>query len=153
MNATVVLVPHVFARNNDDRVISKKIYERVRYKRRVKLISNKYNPEELKGLIGQFELLISSRMHPIIHAISMCTPVIGIDYNFKVEELMRRIGLESGVCHIVNWNYADLISKTNDMYSAREKIRKILITESKVMQNYALSNAKLIMNYLESEVQ
>ena len=149
LNATVVLVPHVFARNNDDRIICKKIYRRVKCKSKLCLITNEYTPEELKGIIGQFDLFISSRMHPVIHAISMCTPVIGIDYTFKVEELMRRVSQERGVCHITNLDYKELSSKIDAIYFAREKITETLRLKSKVMQNYAYSNAKLITAYLK----
>ena len=152
LDATVVLVPHVFGpRENDDRIIAGKISHRVPHKHNLKSITNEYTPEELKGIIGQFDLFISTRMHPLIHAISMCTPVIGIDYTFKTGELMKRVGQERRACHIRNLDYNELISKIDATYSARDKVRETLRIKSKVMQKYAFSNAKLIKSFIRMD--
>lgn len=152
LNATVVLVPHVFerARNNDDRIMGKKIQQRVEHKNKIKLITQEYKAEELKGIIGQLDLLISSRMHPIIHAISMHTPVVAIDYTFKAKELMKRVGQQEYVCHITTVNYKELRSKIGNAYHNRGKIRKTLKTRSKILEKQASLNAKLIIDLVQS---
>ena len=152
LGATVVLVPHVFGPGeNDDRIIARKISCRVPYKHNLKLITGEYTPEELKGIIGQFDLFVSTRMHPLIHAISMGTPTIGIDYTFKTKELMKRVGQERRAFHIMNLDYNELISKIDETYSAKDEIRETQKIESKVMQKYALSNAKLIKDLIRME--
>ncbi len=146
-DAEVVLFPHVFGpRRNDDRIIGKKIFERVGYEHKLKLIMNEYKPEELKGIIGQFDLLISTRMHPVIHAISMHTPVVGVDYTFKMKELMKAVAQQQYLCNIATLDYNKLKSRIDHAYNARDKIRNTLKTKSKVLQERALLNAKLIMD-------
>lgn len=148
--ATVVLVPHVFGpRHNDDRVMARKIFSEVKYKRNLKLISREYTPEEVKKIIGQFDLFISTRMHPLIHAISMCTPVIGIDYTFKTRELMKRVGQRQAACHIRNLDFDELVCKIDTVYSARDQIRKSLKAKSKMMEKYALLNFRSIAEFAE----
>jgi len=82
INGVAGLVPNQFGprRKDDDRAINQVVYQRVMNKHRVKLIRNEYTPEELKRIIGQFDLLISGRIHPIIHAFFMGVPSVGIDY-------------------------------------------------------------------------
>lgn len=147
LDATIVLLPHVFApRGLDDRIIGEKILQVVKHKNKIKLITREYEAGELKGIIGQLDLLISSRMHPIIHAISMHTPVIGIDYTFKTTELMKRVNLQDYICHITTVSYEELKSKIEKAYRNREKIREILKTKSETLEKQAFLNAKLIID-------
>lgn len=146
LDATVILLPHVFApRAFDDRIIGEKILQRVGRKNKVKLITQVYEAEELKGIIGQLDLLVSPRMHPIIHAISMQTPVVGIDYTFKTTELMKRVDQQEYVCDINTVDYEELKSKIDNAYLNRDKIRKTLKTRSEKLEKQAFLNARLIM--------
>ena len=145
LNATVLLLSHVFGPTSyDDRIIGERVLQRVRNKERIKLIRREYEAEELKGIIGQLDLLISTRMHPIIHAISMHTPVVGIGYTFKVSELMKRVDQQKYVCHITTLTYHELKSKIDNAFYNREKIRKTLKTKSEMLEDQAFLNAKLI---------
>ena len=147
LDATIVLLPHVFApRGLDDRIIGEKILQLVKHKSKIKLITQEYEAGELKGIIGQLDLLISSRMHPIIHAISMHTPVVGIDYTFKATELMKRVNLQEYLCHIDSVDYGELKSKIEKAYHNRQKIREILKTKSEMLEKRAFFNVKLIMD-------
>lgn len=152
LNATVVLVPHVFDPNNDDRVIAKEILRRVSargYGHQLKLITGEYTPEELKGIIGMFDLFISTRMHPLIHAVSTCTPAIGIDYTFKTKELMRRVDQEEATCKIDIMDYDELISKIDAAYSSIDEIREKLKIKSKEMRDCAMFSFEQILTLLE----
>lgn len=152
LNATVILVPHVFERRtkNDDRIINRKIRQRIGHNGNIKFITREYEPEELKGIIGQLDLLVSTRMHPMIHAISMHTPVVGIDYTFKATELMKRAGQQEYVCHVTTVTSKELESRIDKAYRNRDKIRKTLSTKSKILKKHASLNAKLIADLFQS---
>jgi polysaccharide pyruvyl transferase WcaK-like protein len=149
LEADVVLIPHVFATGNDDRTVCKQIQQKINRKDKLFMINHEYSPEEFKGIIGQVDFLISFRMHPVIHSISMGTPVIAIDYTFKASELMRRINQENLVCHITSIEYKELISKIEAAYSNRVEIAKKMRIQSKVMQKHAYSNAVIMMEHLK----
>lgn len=151
LNATVILLPHVFEwrTKNDDRIINERILQRVGHKKKIKQITQEYGPEELRAIIGRLDLLVSTRMHPIIHAISMHTPVVGIDYTFKTTELMKRVDQQQYVCQIATVDYDELKSKICNAYNNRNKIRQILKEKSKIMRKQAFLNAKLIMGFAE----
>jgi len=83
LNADILLIPHVLVPNYDDRIISGKLYERVKNKNMVKLITGEYMADELKGIIGVCDMFIGCRMHSTIASTSMSVPTIAIVYGHK----------------------------------------------------------------------
>lgn len=145
LNATVVLLVHVSSKSAAyDELLSKDICQLVKHKNKVKLINNEYTYRELKGLIGQFDLFISSRMHPVIHALSMHVPVVAIDYTFKARGIMEMVGLDGFVCDLKTLSVRELTSKIDVAYSSRDKIRRDLGSSMKVIRERAMYNAKLL---------
>jgi len=152
LGATVLFVPHTFnPRGQDDRTIAKEILSKVTRKDKVKLITTDRTPEELKGIIGQLNLFITTRQHPLIHSTSMHVPTIAIDYTFRMQELMRRLGQENLICDIKTLDYNRLTSKINAAYSTEDRIKKDLIYKTKILQKYAAKNANLIKALLSKE--
>jgi len=74
-NVDVVLIPNEISRKvggYDDIFVCKKIYSKVYHKDKLKIITKNYNAEQIKGIIGNFDLLISSRYHsPVVAGYSM----------------------------------------------------------------------------------
>ena len=136
---------------NDDRAINRVVYQKVANKTRVKLLHNEYTPEELKGIIGQFDLFISGRMHPLIHAICMSVPSIGIDYDHKIRALMNMLGQEKYVCHVKTLSFDELKLKINDAYSAKDFIADQLKPKVKIMKRKAKLNAVLVKALLKNK--
>ena len=48
---------------------------------------------EYKAVTGRLRLLISSRMHPLIFAVAMGTPVVGMAYNGKFDGMFQMLGM------------------------------------------------------------
>ena len=147
LDATVVLIPHVFGPGDeDDRKIARKVYQKVKCKSNTKLIKNEYSPGEMKAIIGQFDLLIATRMHPLIVGTSMHVPSIGIYYSFKVPQMMKRLGQKGRVCPIraLDESIYRLIDTT---YSNKDKIRTDLASKIKILQKYSLRNAELLKSF------
>jgi polysaccharide pyruvyl transferase WcaK-like protein len=63
LNVSIIMVPHVYTTELDDRVAINKIFREVKNKSKVKIIKNEYTPQELKGIIGLCDLFIGTRMH------------------------------------------------------------------------------------------
>lgn len=157
LGATVVLLPHVFEadRCNDDREIARKIYETVRNKQKCKLITGEYSPQELKGIIGLFDLFISTRMHPLIHAISMGVPTIAIDYNIKQIELMKMVGQNDQVISVRSLNepgaLEQMASKIWKTFNDRKRISIELATRANMLESRALINERMLHDLLEKQ--
>lgn len=87
-NSRIVFVPHVLSHGLNDKKIAEMILGRMSGKQSATII-DELNPTKVKYVISKLDLLISPRMHPIIHALSVGVPVIGVDYNNKTREVMK----------------------------------------------------------------
>lgn len=101
-NFDVWIIPHVFGPRdeNKDHLLAQEIYEELKkwYGDRIHL-TGKVEVEVIKKIIGTLDLLITSRMHPGIHALSMGVPVIALQYSFKMREVYS---LSNGTWEVVD---------------------------------------------------
>jgi len=146
LHATVILIPHSYGpgKTADDRTIIETIYLKLKNKNNVDSISGFYTSEEMKGLIGELDLLIATRMHPLVDAISMCVPCIGIDYDHKSYGLMESMGLEDYLIHIQNADLNGLIRTIDEAYSKRFWIKRKVNSKLEIMKKRAMHNAELV---------
>jgi polysaccharide pyruvyl transferase WcaK-like protein len=81
-HADIVFIPHCIehTRNNDDRIVGRDIVKKMESKSNVKVITNEYSPQELKGLIEQFDIFVGDRVHALISALSMNVPCCVLAY-------------------------------------------------------------------------
>lgn len=151
LNATIVFIPHVIEKGSDDRIAADDIYNLVKNRYKIIRIKNEYTPEEFKGMIGQCDLFIGSRMHPTIASTSMYVPTIAITHSHKAYGIIgKMVGQEKYVLHINQLNYVTLISIINDAWYNRTEIKKDLESNIKVVKERALLNGKLVKELLDS---
>lgn len=55
-------------------------------------MNEKYNTEEFLSIIGNFDLLIGMRLHALVFAAVMQTPLLAISYDPKVDSFVNAIG-------------------------------------------------------------
>ena len=153
LDATVIFIPHCigFDEDLDDRIVAKDIFQMVKNKDRVKVITTEYGPNELKGLIGQFDLFIGERLHSVINAMSMCVPSVVISWSSDQRlGIIKMLGQENAICYVENSNADALLSKINDIWSKRDRIKKDLRSQTEIMKERAMLNGKLLKELLES---
>ena len=153
LDATVVFMPHCigFAKELDDRIVAKDIFQMCKNKNKVKVITNEYGADELKGLIGQFDLFVGERIHSVINAMSMCVPSIAMSYSTDQRlGIIKMVGQENAICYVENLNANALLSKISDIWSKRNRIRKDLKSQTKIIEERAMLNGKLLKELLES---
>ena len=151
LNATILMIPHVYTREDDDRIVINEIFDEVKNKSKVKIIKNEYTPQELKGIIGQCDLFIGARMHATIASTSMLVPTIGIAYSHKMYGIIgEMLGQEKYVLDIKELDYESLIWKINDAWENREKIKKELEMQIPMIKEKAMLNGKLVKELLDS---
>lgn len=56
------------------------------------LLNGKYNTEEFLSIIGNFDLLIGMRLHALVFAAVMQTPLLAVSYDPKVDSFVNAIG-------------------------------------------------------------
>lgn len=155
MGASVLLIPHVIVPKDyskgekDGRVIAEAIHRLVLNKGKVIPISGEYTAQEMKGIIGQCDLLVSLKMHPCIAAVSQCVPTIAIGSHQKFQGIMRMLGQERWVCDRVSDE--DVIARIDDAWIHREEIREELKAKQETLREGALFNARLVKQLLEPD--
>lgn len=151
LNATIIMIPHVYTGNDDDRIAINRIFRKVKNKSNVKIIKNEYTPQELKGIIGECDLFIGARMHATIASTSMLIPTVGIAYSHKMHGIIgEMLGQEKYVLDIKELDYESLISTTNDAWENREEIKKELEIKIPMVKERAMLNGKLVKELLDS---
>ncbi len=97
LDTRVVVLPHeiksAITRSPDDRFLCELVAKQAQRPGLVAPILGEHTPEHLKAIIGQFELLIGSRFHSLIAAVSQEVPAIALGWSHKYEELMNDVGL------------------------------------------------------------
>lgn len=163
MNATVLLIPHeiypqkikIVIRDTkeiggDDRVAINETFAKVKNKSKIIPIISEYKVDELKGLIGECDLFIGARMHSTVAAISMYVPTIAISYSHKYETSLGMVGLENYICDYRTITYDELITKINEVWANRGKIREKLIRDVTVLNESRWISGELVKELLES---
>jgi polysaccharide pyruvyl transferase WcaK-like protein len=151
LKATIIMIPHVYTPNDDDRVAIDRIFHKVKDKSKVEIIKNEYTPQELKGIIGQCDLFIGARMHATIASTSMLVPTVGIAYSHKMHGIIgKMLGQEKYVLYIRELKYEGLISTVNDAWENREKIKKELEMKIPMVKEKAMLNGKLVKELFDS---
>jgi colanic acid/amylovoran biosynthesis protein len=122
------LVPHTWAEPGNvesDNGASAELRDRfsAAEKSRVRMVASEYDQHEIKGVIGQCDFFVGSRMHSCIAALSQGIPCVGIAYSMKFHGVFESVGVGD---HIVDARRSDnhnALVTTLDLFARREEIR------------------------------
>jgi polysaccharide pyruvyl transferase WcaK-like protein len=156
VKAKVVFIPHCIEpyHNRDDRVVARDIYAVMKNKHRVHLLTKEYSPGKLKGLMGEFDLLISSRIHAAIGALSMGVPscVLASPSDRRAHGLIGKMFKQTEwIYNVNNLDAEKLTTRIADLLSNSDEIREDLISINKSLKESAKLNGKLLKNLLASK--
>jgi polysaccharide pyruvyl transferase CsaB len=127
----VLMIP--FHYNEDIRLIDE-IEEKSEF--HIASIKNKMTPAELYEEISKLDLLVGSRLHSLIFAVSAEIPITAVSYDPKVEYFMKSIG-ETSVCDITDMDseiiVKDILKKlgTDVEYKAKKEVLKKTLEKNK----------------------
>jgi len=157
-NSTILFIPHSVEpyRYRDDRIVAEDIYNAMVNKHAARLINKEYSPEELKGLIGQLNLLISARVHAVISALSMRVPscVITRSWDRRAHNIIgKMMKQEKWIYNVENLNADKLFALITDLLGASSKIRKDLPFIVNSVREKALLNGRLLKALLNSRLK
>jgi colanic acid/amylovoran biosynthesis protein len=152
-NVDILLIPHVLIPGENDKEVLTNIASNVKRTERVHIVKGEYTPSELKGLIGSCTLLVSSRFHPVIHAVSMGVVPITIAYSHKMPSFMTQLGISRYCLSIEDLTLKKLIYWFENAWENRLKISSELIFKSKEMKSLAMVNFDLIKSLFITKVK
>lgn len=155
---TIVFVPHCVQRSlqKDDRNVAKQIYNLTAKKHNVVVLTEEFSPAELKGLIGVFDVFIGSRVHSVLNALSIGVPSITLSQSSD----RRAYGLIGGMFKQEEWIYEieglnsdKLLLIITELVRHRHKLRRKLALQTKVAEEKALLNGKLLKALVDSHMK
>ncbi len=149
LNATIILIPHVYTEDSDDRTVIENIFDKLKDKSTVYCIKDEYSPEDLKGIIGLADLFIGMRMHALIAATSQCIPTVSIAYSHKTYGIIgEMLGQNNYILDIKNLDYESLTSKISEAWENRNLIKNDLSKKIPEIKNKAKLNGELFKKFI-----
>lgn len=131
----VFFLPHYISGfEYDDFEISKLILENMKNKEHVSILKIG-SLEEFKLLINQMDLLISSKMHPAVLAVSGYVPAITIVYDHKQTGFFKDLGMSEYAVRLQDASGKELFCKIASAWSEREKMKALLAARVPKMQD------------------
>ena len=77
----------------DDVAAAKDILALMRRQEGATILNRVFTPSQMKGIMGVLDLCLVTRMHACIFSTGIFTPTASINYQFKLKEYMRLMGL------------------------------------------------------------
>jgi polysaccharide pyruvyl transferase WcaK-like protein len=100
-NATLVLIPHEITAADrpkvDDRYLCGLIELSLANPHQCVSITENYSSDQMKSVIGHLDMVIGSRFHSLVFALSSSVPVVAVGWAHKYSELMELFGLQGNV--------------------------------------------------------
>ena len=86
------------------------------------------DPRLYKAVLGQASLIVSARMHPLILAAAMGTPLVGLSYNMKFEGLFQLLGAAAQPLQLDHfpdrWGSRELLVEAEAALGGGDKLRQ-----------------------------
>ncbi|HFL3828643.1 TPA: polysaccharide pyruvyl transferase CsaB [Clostridioides difficile] len=141
----VILIPMHYP---EDLSVSKDILNKVN-KEGCYILSNKYNVEDIMGVIKRLEIIVAMRLHSLIYAATQGIPMVGIVYDPKIEGFLKSIDMEH-MCSVEHIEYNQLIENIDYIWENRAELKDKLIEQNEKMRNEALKNIDMALGLLKS---
>jgi colanic acid/amylovoran biosynthesis protein len=129
LGGSVLLVPHEINPpyyGPDDRSAADRLLERMGRPAWIYSIRGDYDPSRLKGLIGECDALVASRMHAAIAGLSSGIPTLLMAWSHKYAGLMEEVGLDDCV-----WDQhgpaGSLVGHFERLWRRRDTVRRHLL--------------------------
>ncbi|MBZ5499109.1 MAG: polysaccharide pyruvyl transferase family protein [Acidobacteriia bacterium] len=136
------LVPHTFAPEGDvesDPEASRQLRDALpqELRARIRIVGREYDQHEIKGVIGECDFFIGSRMHACIAALSQGIPCVAVAYSRKFEGVFDSVSMDDWVVDGRSATNEEAVQRIIQLYSRREAIRERLV------QNAAVARSQL----------
>jgi colanic acid/amylovoran biosynthesis protein len=131
LDADVLLIPHTYAPPGDvesDNGLNQSVRDALpeAVRRRVDLVAGEYDQHELKGIIGECDFFVGTRMHACIGALSQEVPCVGVAYSMKFYGVFESVGMEECVIDGKTTAAAEAVRRIGELYRDRDRLRRRL---------------------------
>lgn len=106
------------------------------------------SPKQIMGVVGGAEFIIGMRLHILIYAATMGTPIIGLSYDPKVDAVLDYMG-QSLTLPIENINPLSICRFVDKIIEKQNVIKEELSESSFIAREKALENTRLALKLLD----
>lgn len=148
--ADILFVPMSLKVPNDDNRAAKLVIDRLpeRYRNHCHLIGKEYLPQEMKGLLGLCQRVVSMRFHPLIYATTQKIPVLGIAYGLKTYDYLEALELEKYAIAVDDISSNALIGMYESTVSAENTIVQAIEKRLPKLYKGAQRNVQVVAEIL-----
>ncbi len=114
---------------------------------KVHLLENYLYVPEYLSLIGNVEFLIGMRLHALIFSILMEVPVIGVSYDPKIDNFMKRLG-KNNTLSVSNINFNDIMDEVENLTKNMEKEKENIAQKREGLLKMANRHNEELINML-----
>lgn len=112
-----------------------------------------HSPKELAKILQSYDLVVSTRLHMAILSLGAGTPVLPIAYEFKTQELFKRLGQKAHwILDIEDINSELLIDSINSFLDSILDIRKTVFPAVQKERERAMESGLLVKNTYEQSI-
>jgi len=149
--ATAVLIPNEVGggRRYDDLYVARKVREAATHQESIRLLEGVYSAEEIKGVIGRCDMVIASRYHSTIAALSTGVPCLVIGWGHKYREAMGMLGLDAYVFDYAHASTEEVLARTRELWANREELASRIREMAPHIRRSVFSSGKHIRRLLE----
>jgi polysaccharide pyruvyl transferase WcaK-like protein len=134
----------------DDVAVARDISGIMRHKDHVHILDRLFSPAQMKGMMGLMELCIVTRMHACILSTGIATPTVTINYQFKLHEYMKQVGLGEYTIDIDQVTSDKLKKLVGKAWMNRNTMRTILVKSIQQMREQLVDEMKKLPAYLQT---
>lgn len=107
----------------DDRYLCGMIRASVKDARTCISLQGYHSAEEIKSVVGNCDILIGSRFHALVFALSQSVPCLALGWSHKYRELLAQFGMEEYVCEHDQLDESVLLGLAERLWRERETCR------------------------------
>ncbi len=138
----------IVMQNPQDAVISREIQQRMQEPSY--LLDGAYTPDEVMGMIGCMEVVLSMRLHTLIFAARQCVPLMGFVYDPKIAYYLETLSMPSAG-DVADFSPEAVLPGIQTLMRERETYVKKLETVTAQLEAAARENDRLLIRLLKGE--
>lgn len=139
----VLLIPMHYP---EDLVFSQKVMNLVE-EEGVYILKDKYQVEDLMGIINKLDIIVAMRLHSLIYAATQSVPMVGLVYDPKISGMLESIGMK----HMTNVEGLDkqkLLGDIDYVWNNQKEIKAELDKLKEDLRDKALKNVRIALEIL-----
>ena len=151
LDAELVFVPmQDYPDPFDDAACSDRVIAKMTHRERARRLPRGLDPSAVMGALGAMDLVVAMRLHALILAAAMSTPIVGIIYDPKIRGFLESIGQLDAGLEMDDMSPDALVDAVCSVWTQREAIRAQITASVERLRGQARLNATLVADLLAS---